>query len=143
MLTENADLIRETTHKFFQYTRIFSVSRDSPWATCNYALLKPHWKWLCYFVLCSHGKLDLRFILGRDEKCIGNGAHIGRNREENNITMSFGERCLFICRHIYLCKQLLPQINSCGHEVLQINEMASPWSNHCQMPVASIKTTTR
>ena len=32
--------------------------------------------------------------------------------EENNITMSFGEKGWFICRHIYLCKKLLPQINS-------------------------------
>ena len=35
--------------------------------------------------------------------------------EENNFTTSFGEIGLFICRHIYLYKQLLPQINSCGH----------------------------
>ena len=24
--------------------------------------------------------------------------------EENNVTTSFGEKALFICRHIYLCK---------------------------------------
>ena len=24
--------------------------------------------------------------------------------EENNVTTSFGEKGLFICRHIYLCK---------------------------------------
>ena len=50
--------------------------------------------------------------------------------EENN---SFGEKGLFICRHIYLCKQLLPQINSCCQEVMQNNEMISPWSNPCLM----------
>ena len=63
--------------------------------------------------------------------------------EENNRTMGFGDKGLFLCRHIYLCKQLLPQINSCCQEVMQNNEMTSPWSNHCWMPVASIKTTTR
>ena len=63
--------------------------------------------------------------------------------EENNRTMSFGEKGLFICRLVYLCKQLLLQINSCCQEVMQNNEMTSPWSNHCWMLVASIKTTTR
>ena len=34
-----------------------------------------------YFDLYGHGKLDLRFVHGRAEKCIRNGAHIlGRNR---------------------------------------------------------------
>ena len=33
--------------------------------------------------------------------------------EEDNRTKSFGENSLFICRHSYLCKQLLPQINRC------------------------------
>ena len=28
--------------------------------------------------------------------------------EENDRTTSFREKNLFICRHIYLCKQLLP-----------------------------------
>ena len=32
--------------------------------------------------------------------------------EENNRASSFGEKNLFISRHIYLCLQLLPQINS-------------------------------
>ena len=45
---------------------------------------------------------------------------------ENNRTTSFGEKGLFICRQIYLCKQLLPQINSCCQEVMQNNEMTSP-----------------
>ena len=49
--------------------------------------------------------------------------------------------CLFA--DIYLCKQLLPQINSCCQEVMQNNEMASSWSNHCLMLVASIKKTTQ
>ena len=62
--------------------------------------------------------------------------------KENNRTSSFEEKGLFTCRHIYLCKQLLPQIYSCCQEVIQNNEMTSPWSNHCWMLVASIKTTT-
>ena len=33
--------------------------------------------------------------------------------EENDRTTSFREKSLFICRYIYLCKQLLPQINRC------------------------------
>ena len=33
--------------------------------------------------------------------------------EENNRTTGFGEKDLFICRHIYLGNQLLPQINNC------------------------------
>ena len=33
--------------------------------------------------------------------------------EENDRTTSFINKSLFICRHIYLCKQLLPQINRC------------------------------
>ena len=41
----------------------------------------------------------------------------------------------FICRHIYLCKQ----INSCCQVVMKNNEMTSPWSNHCRMHVASRK----
>ena len=35
-----------------------------------YAPPKPHRKWLCYFVPYGHGKLDLRFVHGRIEKCI-------------------------------------------------------------------------
>ena len=43
--------------------------------------LDPIRKWLCYFVMYGHGKLDFRFVHGRAEKCIRNGAHIlGRNR---------------------------------------------------------------
>ena len=38
--------------------------------------------------------------------------------EENNRTMGFGEKCLFICRHIYLGKQFLLQINSCCQVVM-------------------------
>ena len=33
-------------------------------------LIRPHRKWLCYFVPCGHGKLDLRFVHGKAEKCI-------------------------------------------------------------------------
>ena len=58
--------------------------------------------------------------------------------EENNRTTSFGEKGLFICRHICLCKQL-PQLNSCCQEVMRNNEMTSLWSNHCLMLVAYIK----
>ena len=41
--------------------------------------------------------------------------HISKAKiaEENDRTTSFREKSLFICRHIYLCKQLLPQINRC------------------------------
>ena len=45
--------------------------------------LDPIRKWLCYFVLYGHGKLDVRFVHGRAEKCIENGADIiGRKRRE-------------------------------------------------------------
>ena len=59
--------------------------------------------------------------------------------EKNNRTTSFGEKDLFICGHIYLCKQLLPPMNICYQEVMQNNEITSPWSNHCWMLVASRK----
>ena len=41
--------------------------------------------------------------------------HISKAKiaEENDRTTSFTEKSLFICRHIYLSKQLLPQINRC------------------------------
>ena len=56
-------------------------------------------------ILFRMAKLDLRFVHGRAEKCIRNGAHIlGRNRQGKYVTMSQGEKGLFICRHIYLCK---------------------------------------
>ena len=103
------------------------------------------------FYLPGHGKLDLEFVHGGVEKCVGSsricpkkGVHItGKIVEENNRTMSFREKGLFVSGHIYLGKQLLLQINSCCQEVMQNNEMTSPWSNHCWMLVASIKTTTR
>ena len=104
-----------------------------------------------YFDLYGHGKLDCEFVHGRAEKCVGSNKICPKRctyqeaeiAEENNRTMSFGVKGLFICRHIYLCKQLLPQIISCYQEVMQNNEMISPWSNHCWMLVASIKMTTR
>ena len=104
-----------------------------------------------YFDLYGHRKLDLEFVHGRAEKCVGSNkicpkkVHISETEiaEENNRTMSFEEKGLFICRDIYLCKQLLPQINSCCQEVMQNNEMTSPWSNSCWMLVASIKSITR
>ena len=46
---------------------------------------------------------------------------------------------LFICGHIYLVKQLLPQTNNCCQEVLQSNGMTFPGSNQCWMLVASKK----
>ena len=54
-----------------------------------YALPRPHRK-CSYFVQYGHGKLDLRFVHGRAEKCVGGnknlpifGAHIlGLNRRE-------------------------------------------------------------
>ena len=51
--------------------------------------------------------------------------------EENKRTVSFGEKACLVCRHVYLCKQLLPQINSCCQEMMQNNEMTSLWSDHC------------
>ena len=99
-----------------------------------------------YFDLYGHGKLDLKFVHGKLEvtrfiqkRC----TYLAEIAEENNRITSFGENGLFIRKHIYLGKQLLPQINNCCLEVLQNNEMPSPWSNHCRMLVASRKTTTR
>ena len=40
--------------------------------------------------------------------------------EENNGTTSFREKGSLSCRHICSGKQLLPQINSCCQEVMQI-----------------------
>ena len=60
----------------------------------------------------------------------------GRNRRGKQFTTSFGEICSFICGHIYLCKQLLPQINSCCQVVMKNNE-------DCRMLVASRKATNR
>ena len=40
--------------------------------------------------------------------------------EEYGRTTSFTEKSLFIFRHIYLCKQLLPQINSCCQVMISI-----------------------
>ena len=60
---------------------------------------------LLFFVLCGNGKLDVRFIHGRAKKSIRNYAHIlDQNLQGNNVTRIFGEKDLFICRHIYLCK---------------------------------------
>ena len=99
------------------------------------------WTWKVRPWVCS----------GRAGKCVGSNiispkkVHISEAEitEENNRTTTFGEKGLFIYRHIHLCEQLLLQINSCCQEVMQNNEMTSPWSNHCLMLVASIKTTTR
>ena len=64
--------------------------------------------------------------------------------KENNRTTSFGEKGSFICRHISLGKQLLAQkATVVKTEVLQNNEMPSPWSKHCWMLVASRNTTIR
>ena len=51
---------------------------------------------------------------GGAEKCV-DMLHISvaEIAEENNLPRVFAEICLFICRHIYLCKQLLPKISSC------------------------------
>ena len=40
-------------------------------------------------------------------------AYLAEIAEENIRTTSFGEKGLFICRHIYLGKRLLPQLNNC------------------------------
>ena len=55
--------------------------------------------------------------------------------EENNRTTSSGEKGLFICGHIYLGKQLLPQINSCCQEVMQNNDfpMVQPLLDACSI----------
>ena len=45
--------------------------------------------------------------------------------EENSKTMSFGEKSLSSCEHVYLGKQLLPKIDICSEEVMQNNEMTS------------------
>ena len=60
------------------------------------------------------------FAHGRAEKCVGSNKICPKKvylledeiPEKNNRTTSFGEKGLFICGHIFLCKQLLPQINS-------------------------------
>ena len=48
--------------------------------------LDPHRKQLCYFVPYGHGKLDLRFVHGRTEKCI-EMLHISKAEiaEKNNL----------------------------------------------------------
>ena len=104
-----------------------------------------------YLDLYGHEKLDLEFVHGRPKSvleakiCLQQKVYISEAEiaEKNNRTMSFGEKDLFICGHLYLCKQLLLQINSCCHEVMQNNKMTSLWSNHCWMLLASIKTTSR
>ena len=78
------------------------------------------------YILYGHGKLDLKFVHGRAEKCVGsnkiypNKVYISEAEiaEENNRTTSFGEKGLFICGHIYSGEQLLPQINSCCQVVM-------------------------
>ena len=75
-----------------------------------YASFRPHRKCFYNFVLYGNGKLDLEFVQGRAEKCVGSSkicpkkVHISEAdiAEKNNRTTSFG---VFICRHIYLCKQ--------------------------------------
>ena len=104
-----------------------------------------------YFDLYGHGKLDLKSSYDRAKKCVGSNKicpekmYISQVEiaEETNRTTSFGEKGLFIYGHIYLYKQLLPQINSFCQEVMQNNETISPWPNHCWMLVTSRKTTTR
>ena len=79
-----------------------------------------------YFDLYNHGKLDLKFVHGRAEKCVRSNKICSKRvyiseaeiTEESNRTTSLGEKGLFICGHIYLGKQLLPQINSCCQEVM-------------------------
>ena len=50
-------------------------------------VIRPHRKWLCYFVPYGHGKLELRFVHGRAEKCI-EMLHISKAEiaEENNFS---------------------------------------------------------
>ena len=53
-----------------------------------------------YFDLYGHVKLDLKFVHGDAEKCVVHISEAGIT-EENNRTTRFGEKSLFICRHIY------------------------------------------
>ena len=54
------------------------------------------------------------------QKSVFEMVHISKAEiaNENNRTTSFREIGSFICRHIYLCKQLLQQINSCCQVVM-------------------------
>ena len=71
-------------------------------------------------------KMGPRFALGRENvPCVAevvnrslkadctDFTYLAEISEENNRTTSFGGKGLFICRHIYLGKQLLPRINNC------------------------------
>ena len=71
-------------------------------------------------------------------KSVSEMVHMSKDEiaEENDRATIFREKSSFICRHIYLHKQLLPQIKSCCQEVMQNNEMTSSCSNHCLMLVA-------
>ena len=65
---------------------------------------------LLYFDLYGHGKLDLKYVHGRAEKCVGsnkicpNMLHISEaeTAKENNRTTSFGEK-----KFVYLRTHLL------------------------------------
>ena len=62
---------------------------------------------LSLFVAGPKRKLEAtRFV---QKRC----TYLAEIAEENNRTTSFGEKGLFIYRHIYLGKQLLLQINNC------------------------------
>ena len=52
--------------RLFRISKIFNLAK----LCYYYAPPGPHPKWLCYFVRYGHGKLDLRFVHGRAEKCI-------------------------------------------------------------------------
>ena len=79
-----------------------------------------------YFDMYGHGKLELKFVHGRADQCVGsnkicpNMLHISEAEitEENNRTTSFEENGLFIYGHIYSGEQMLPQINSCCQVVM-------------------------
>ena len=86
---------------------------------------------MSFFKLYGRGKLDLKLVHGMAEKQV-RGKKISPRKvhtseaeiaEENNKTASFRENDMFICRHICLGKQLLPQINICCREVMQNNKM--------------------
>ena len=73
-----------------------------------------------YFDLYGHGKLDLSlFKAGQKSKLEATRfvqnrcAYLAEIAEENSRITSFGEKGLFIRKHIYVGKQLLPQINNC------------------------------
>ena len=77
--------------------------------------------------MLSHGKSDLSYFFfhGGAENCV-DLLHISvaEIAEANNLPRVLEKYVLFICKHIYLCKQLLPQTDdgrSISRNVANIN----------------------